>query len=262
MVRSIDPYHRSMLRIERQQYAPGNYRKVLAISEVVKREVMRTYGVSEDDIEIVYDGVDTNAFHPRNVSAHRAAIRTEYNIPADAIVALFVGNAFRRKGLDTVLDGMAKLKNKNCYLLVVGRDPEARRYKDAVRRLGLRRQVAFAGVQSDVEQFYGAADYFVLPSLHEAFGNTVLEAFASGLPAIVSSRAGAAEVLDGDLAAYLLKDPTDGEELAHLMRTLLNGDTRHTLGSLGRAVAERFSLDVHARKSEELFRRTVEEMIR
>ena len=113
-------------------------------------------------------------------------------------------------------------------------------------------------MQSDVEQFYAAADFFLLPSLHEAFGNAVLEAFASGLPAVVSSRAGAVDVLDGDLAAYILKDPTDGAELALLMKSLLNADTRHILGSLGRAVGERFSLDVHARKSEDCFQRTLE----
>ena len=88
-----------------------------------------------------------------------------------------------------------------------------------------------------------AADVACVPSRQEAFGNVVLEACAAGVPVVTSRRAGAAELLDGPLAALVVEDPTDlGALRAALDRALEDGAV---LGRMARARAEAQTWDAH-----------------
>ena len=121
-------------------------------------------------------------------------------------------------------------------------------------KLGIDARTHFAGQQSETHRYYAAADVFVLPSVQEAFGVVVLEAMATGLPCIVSSRAGAAEVLPESVRKYLLADPLDASELAAKMLSALEPSIHRTLSEDSRAATMHYSLEEHARVSEELYR--------
>jgi UDP-glucose:(heptosyl)LPS alpha-1,3-glucosyltransferase len=242
--RRLDPYHRSLLAIEHRMFRHGRYRKIIAISEVVKKDVAATYGVPNPDLAVVYDGVDAPHW-----SAHRPGeredVRNRFGISADAPVLLFVGNAFRRKGLDTLLMAMPKLDPTGIHALVVGEDPRRGAYQQTTDRLGLAHRVHFAGAQPNVRPFYRAADLLVLPSLQEAFGNVVLEGMAAGLPVVVSRMAGAAEVLGGGLEAGIMDDPRNADELAARVLRLLEPNLRRGLSETAARTAHRFSLEAH-----------------
>jgi glycosyltransferase involved in cell wall biosynthesis len=126
--------------------------------------------------------------------------------------------------------------------------------------MGIESRTRFAGQQADAFTFYAAADVFVLPAHHEAFGNVVLEAMASGLPVAVSSRAGACEVFSGELADYTLRDPQDHERLAHLIAQALDPEVRPRLSLEARRTAERYSLDAHTRNVERHYADVLERM--
>ncbi len=257
--RRIHPLHRSILAIERRQYQPGRFRRVIAISEVVKADLMRVYDVPEARIRVIPDGVDTVRFHPRLREAHRDAIRAVHGIPVDADVLLFVGNGFRRKGLEPMLRAFARVPDRNGYALVVGDDPDRARYRKLAVQLGLGSRVIFAGVQSDMEKYYGAADCLVLPALQEAFGNVVLEALAAGLPAVVSAGAGAAETLKAGLAAGLVKDPLDAVELAGRLQAVLAWARSGEAAGPARRMAETYSMEAHILRMEALFQEVLRE---
>lgn len=257
--RRLQPLHRSILAIERRQYRPGRYRRVLAISERVKEDLIRTYGVPGQAIRVIPDGVDTARFHPGLRLAHRSAVRAARGIPESAPCALFVGNGFRRKGLDTLLHATARLPDRRWHLLVVGGDSDLPRYRTLAARLGLAGRIVFAGSQAEPDPFYGAADLLVLPAVQEAFGNVVLEALASGLPAVVSRAAGSSALLRDGLEAGVLEDPRSADELARRMRTVFEGAAEGSSGRTARRVAESFSVETNTARVESLFEEVIRE---
>ena len=256
--RTLSLYHNSLLAIEKRQLQEGNLR-ILAISNVVKKEIMDVYGVPEGSIEVIYDGIDINTFSPDKKVLHRATTREEFGIPQDAPLVLFLGNGFKRKGLETLLNGIALIEDKNVYCLAVGGDSSLQSYKELADKLGIGGQVIFAGTKKEPERFYAAADVFVLPSLQEAFGNAVLEAMSCGLPVITTSVAGASELMTDGLERFILRDPTDAVSLVNMINELLDPALRNKLAAQVRKIAEGYTLEKNARAIEDLCKRVLKE---
>ncbi len=256
LTRRLSPYHRNMLRIERQQYKPSNFRRILAISKSVKADIIKAYDVPADSIEVVYSGIDASRFHPDNITMHRKAVRHEYNIGQDAYVVLFLGNGFRRKGLDHLLQALAQLHNEKVDCLVVGSDAKLSQYQKQANQCGLAGRVRFAGVQPDPERFFAASDLFVLPSRQEGFGNVTLEAMATGIPAIVSGCAGSAEVVGERFPQWIIKDPANHRKLAEKIAAVMKSGN---IAKETRQLALAYSLDANAKATEEIYEQVLAE---
>ena len=242
-------YHRSVLAVERLQYGANGHKKILAVSEEVKREIVSHYRVPEERISVIYNGVDHERFHPRHRDRARAKVRAEWGIPAQAPLVLFVGSGFERKGLDCLLKVWKSPRLKEVCLLVVGEDAQRARYASwAARESGAR--IRFTGRQEAVEEFYGAADILALPARQEAFGNVVLEALASGLPVLVSKIAGAAEVLADGLEGGILERPDDPAEIETKLLRLLEPGHWPRFSERARRLGERYSWTNHFRALE------------
>lgn len=256
--RTLSLYHNSLLAIEKRQLQRGT-RKILAISGVVKKEIMDVYGVPEDSIEVIYDGIDIDTFNPDKKALYRTKTRECFGIPQDSTLILFLGNGFKRKGLETLLNSIPLLEDKDVYCLVVGGDSSLNNYKELSEKLGIGEKVVFAGTQKEPDRFYASADIFVLPSLQEAFGNAVLEAMACGLPVITTEVAGASELLTDGLERFILKDPKDSISLAQIINELLDPALRNKLAAQVRKIAEGYTLEKNAGAIEELCKRVLEE---
>jgi UDP-glucose:(heptosyl)LPS alpha-1,3-glucosyltransferase len=246
---SLSVYHRSLLALERRQFCAAHFKRVLAVSALVKREIMATYNVPEGKITVLYNGVDQERFHPGLRLKWRRPVREQWGIPQDAPLVLFVGSGFRRKGLDRLLTIWQPPGPGKIFLMVVGTDPALSRYRASVRSTPQDR-VVFTGPQDHVERFYGAADLLVLPSVQEAFGNVVLEALASGLPVVVSRTAGAAEILTGGLLEGVLDKPDDPTELERKITAFLERAGQPETGAEARRLAEAYSWKNHFKKLE------------
>jgi UDP-glucose:(heptosyl)LPS alpha-1,3-glucosyltransferase len=251
------PYHRAVLALEARQFRPAAYRKIVAVSREVKREIVSLYGVPEEKIAVIYNGVDAARFHPRRRATSRRALRARLGIPDHAPLLLFVGNGFRRKGLDRLLAAWRGRAMEGLYLLVVGEDQNEKRYREAAGRIA-RDSIRFAGRQDGVEDFYAAADLLVLPALQEAFGNVVLEALASGLPVVVSAAVGAAELLEGELREGIVGRPDDPEELRAAIGRMLEPARLEALRGRAREIGEKHTWDAHFDRLEQVLRETLE----
>jgi UDP-glucose:(heptosyl)LPS alpha-1,3-glucosyltransferase len=141
------------------------------------------------------------------------------HLSPDRFVLLLIGNDWRKKGLDTLLDALAACSDSPLMLLVVGND-DRKSYETIMRRSGLAGRVLFLDPSPDVLQFYAAADAYVGPSLEDAYGLPILEAMACGLPVVTSSRAGASEIIRDRENGVLLRNPEDSQELAGTLRAL------------------------------------------
>ena len=262
IIRSLDPYHRTLLSIEKRQYTRPHYKKIIANSDVVKQEIMETYNVPEEDVQVIYNGVNTDLFNPQNAARYRASVRKHHQIPQDATTLLFVGNAFKRKGLLYLLQAMAQVKHTPLYGIVVGGDPALAQFKSKTKELGLGKRMVFTGVQAEPFRYYAAADFFVLPALHEPFGHATLEAMASGLPVIGATRTGASNLLKGELKSFLLDDVTDVRTLTNLIERMLKVDTRKRLAQEALETSQAYTLDANALAIQTLCEQVMEAKLR
>lgn len=192
---ALSPWHRYTLAAERAMFADPRLKAVICISELVRDDIRRFYGVADDKLHVIYNGIDLERYHPRLAAEHRAAVRAQYGIPEAAPLFIYVGSGFERKGVGPLLQALALAEAKDAHLLVVGADKHLERYRRQAASLGLAGRVVFTGGLKDVRPCYGAADAFVLPTLYEPLSNAVLEALACGLPCIVSDHCGAAELI-------------------------------------------------------------------
>ena len=243
------PYHRAILRLEARAFAPGAYRRVLAVSRRVRDEVTADYRVPRELIRVLYNGVDLERFHPARRAELGAAVRRAFGLMDGERVCAAIGSGFARKGFDLLLRLWREAPPPGTTLVLVGDDERLAHYRRQAEALGGR--VRVTGPRSDVEAVLAAADVACLPSRQEAFGNVVLEACAAGVPVVTTRRAGAAELLDGPLAALVVEDPEDLDALARALAHAL-GSAHDALARAARARAEEFPWDVHLDRLEAL----------
>jgi UDP-glucose:(heptosyl)LPS alpha-1,3-glucosyltransferase len=186
-------YHRVVLALERRAFATTP--RIVAISRAGADEIARLYRVGPDRLSTIYNGVDLDRFHPDNRERHRRGARSEAGVPEDAWLLLFVGSGFARKGLDTAIAALAGVSDPRARLLVTGKG-DTGQYVERARQLGVAARVGWLGPRQDIERWYAAADVVVLPTRYEPFGNVHLEALASGVPIVTSTRAGGAELIE------------------------------------------------------------------
>ena len=208
----LNPRHRLVFDLERRIFGANGVRRVIVQSRLDARLLREYFGVDDSRICQIINGVDTTTFHP-GVRAERAAVRAEWKIDADVPLLVFASMDFRGKGLDSVLDALARLKHRETRLLVVGQG-NVSSFARRARSLGIDQRVTFAGRQSAIQRFYGAADLFVLPTIYEPFPNVNLEAMACGTPVITTATAGGAEIIREGRNGYLIPDAWSVDILA------------------------------------------------
>jgi len=241
----VDPRNWVIDRIEDRIFRRGTARRFTAISRLCALDVEEHYGIPASGIEVVYNGVDVDTFHPRNRERSREPLRTRHNVRDDEIVFLFVGTGFRRKGLDTLIDALADLaKEAPVRLFVVGKGSEGA-FRRQVRKRSLEEKVWFLGPRRDLAELYAMADVFALPTRYEPFGTVCLEAWASGLPVVVSRMSGASEVMTPGEHGAILEDSESAAELAGKLRPFLSAAERDRVGPLARGLACRHTIEAN-----------------
>lgn len=255
----INPYHRLVLFIEKHQVSASGTRKIIALCKQVKQELIDAYGVPAEKITVVYNGVDTERFHPRRRPDAKQEVRAEMGIPTDSPVVLFVGSGFRRKGVDRLLRLWQNNEMAGVHLVIVGNDANLSSYRS---QYASRKDIIFTGARSDVENFYAAADLLVLPSVQEGFGNVVLEAFAAGLPVVTVAGVGATEVMEGEMQAGIVNNPDDPAELKNKILTMLEPARWDALSRNARQTAEKYTWSAYLDGIEQVLNEIAEECTR
>lgn len=134
---------------------------------------------------------------------------------------LFVGQGYRKKGLDVLLAACARLKSMSVpFKLLVAGLPKRAIYEIRLKLLGLTNEVEFLGFQSSMVEVYRQCSYFVMPSRVEPFGMAAIQAMKYGLVPIVSKVSGVSEILTHEHDALILQDYLSASELASLMARL------------------------------------------
>jgi UDP-glucose:(heptosyl)LPS alpha-1,3-glucosyltransferase len=230
----LRPYHRAQIIVERSAFKSPVLRKAIAVSQLVRTQLIDEFDLDPDKAVTLYNGVDLDRFRPAS-PAERAHLRQTYEVETGAPVVAFVGNGFARKGLGPLLEAWPAIKSHPC-LLVAGADRSALRYIRLAHRLGVSSRVRFLGGVGQIEQLFRAADALALPSFFEPFGNVVMEAMAAGLGVLASAQSGVAELLPAAMQPFVVKDPGNAAEIAERLAALL--ETKHQSEKVVRAATE------------------------
>ncbi len=193
-------------------WAAERARAVITVCNYLKDEMVRL-GVQADRITPLRNGVDLERFAPME----RAAVRDALGF--HGFTLLSVGQLVPHKGHDIAIKALTLLKDAS--LVVVGQGPDHGRLAALARELGVAGRVRLAGPvpQTELRNYYSAADLMVLASSREGWANVLLESMACGTPVVASSVCGTPEVVAAPEAGRLLADRTP-ESLAHAVRLL------------------------------------------
>ncbi len=250
----LNPLHRSLLAIERSLFSRTSL--IIANSGMVKDNIMKHYAVPENRIIIIYNGVDLARFKPGSGDTWRGDVRRRFTLPEDTKVVLFVGSGFRRKGLGTAIEAVALTKREDIRLLVIGKG-DAERFKRLAEKRGVSDRIVFTGPQKRTEEFYAAADLFVLPTLYDPFSNATLEAMAAGVPVITTKNNGVAELIKDGKEGFIVDDPFDAQAVARAINLSLEDPLK--AGQQARRKAEEFPIERAAREFIESIRQVCQE---
>ena len=252
----VGPAARATQVIEREQFASAGKTHFIINSGMVMKDVERYYSVDRRRLHLMYTGaVDTKRFSPEARKGLRTSAREGLGIAEDETAFLFVGHNFRLKGLEPLLEASAKLAEteKRAFRVLVAGGGKQEAFAGRVRALGLAERVKFLGAEPDMLRIYAAADAVVHPTFYDPFSNVTLEAWACGLPAITTAYNGAAELMTGELARWVVVDPTDGNALSEHMGELMDEDVRERAGKRFREAAEGHDMTEHCAEVTRLF---------
>ena len=225
-----------------QQLAMRLAHRLAVFSLNMQQQVARCF-VKPPRLQMVKPGVDTQRFVPPT-SVAKVEIRSQLDLPQDKPIILAIGRFVSAKGFKYVIEAMTELPL--CHLVLVGGGEEEAEYRQLCADFGIESQITFAGVAQDPVMYYQSADIFVMPSVYEPLGQTILEALACGLPVVAFSAAAGVvtateELLDQDQALFVNNRSAHclGQSIAAL---LTNKIRMAQLSTRSRIIAcERFS---------------------
>ena len=242
------PRYRQFAKVERRQYARRQTR-LIALSQMVARHFREHYRVDEEQIRIVYNGVDLKRFTPELQPRHRQATRASLGLKPDDVLVLIVAHNFALKGVPSLIRAAGRLKAAGTPVkvgIVGGKSHRAG--QQLAQQHGVADEVLFLGPIADPRPYYAAADIYAQPTFYDPCSLVVLEALACGLPVITSQFNGAGELISPGIEGSILFDPADDAALAAQLGDLLDADRRRLMGRAARRLAEQHSLDRNLRE--------------
>jgi UDP-glucose:(heptosyl)LPS alpha-1,3-glucosyltransferase len=235
--------------LERWTFQPGRSRRVIAVSQRIRRDLEQYYGRREG-VSVIYHGVDLDRFHPDNRARYRSQVRGELGIDENIVLALYVGDL--QKGATASIRAVKRTAG-TCLVCVSASRAEI--YRQVVEAEKIANRCIFVPATDQIERYYGAADVFVFPTCYDPFGMVISEAMASGLPVLTTRTAGAAELIEPGVSGLLVDDPNDVETLAcQLQRLAGDREWARKLGATARLQIELYSWDRAARATMAVYR--------
>lgn len=216
----LNPMHAWVALRDRVMIGGLRFKRYVAVSERVAEELKACYGVPDERIAVIPNGVNLERFSA--TPDDRAETRRNLGVPGDAPMLLFVGHEFERKGLAFVIDALAMLDPATRLVVVGAGNVEG--FAQLARQKDVAHRVIFTGPRKDLPQLYRSADAFVFPTAYEAFPLVCMEALACGLPLFGTLVGGIEEYLRDGVNGYAIR--RDGEQIAKTLRPVLSDARR------------------------------------
>jgi glycogen(starch) synthase len=195
--------------------------KVICCSDYMVSHVRWAFGLPEDKLVMIPNGVNTNVYESPD-KEDCSSFRTRFALPEEKIV-LYVGRLVYEKGIHVLINAVPKVLEKvNAKFIIVGSGYMKEQLLNIVRSMKLEHKVLFLGFVDDetLLRLQKCADVSVVPSLFEPFGIVALEAMAAKSPLVASDTGGLSEIVDHDLTGFKAY-PNNPESLAWGIKKIL-----------------------------------------
>ena len=217
-------------------------------------------GVKDEKIEVIRNGIVVPEAIGRNMN--RSAFRQEFGIPAGTPVCACIGRVVSGKGIDDYLRAARILvdQGRNVRFLMIGALSVERAYKSEMELLA--RELNLSGQRQDVSEILKDVDVVVHPSLTEGLSNVILEAMGAGIPVVATRVGGNPELVEDGRTGFLIPVANAVDIASAVGRLLDQPQMARTFGDSGRErILEEFTIDRMLAKTEELYRRLIEQRL-
>ncbi len=220
------------------------FKKMIANSELMKKDTVERFHVPSEYIHVVYPALDTKVFHPKK---NKSELRARFQFPDKVIVGLVTSGNFQKRGLDLFIDAIEALSpdiRDRASFRVVGKD-EKGQYSG--------KGIIFDPGLPDIESYFNAIDIFVLPARIEEFGRVVLEAMGCGLPVITTEKVGAGELLEEDSKEFVIPSQNAKALSEALTKLISDSPLRNRLGELNAKLAQKQAEETLGQRFDRIF---------
>lgn len=234
--------------------------KVIAISGAVRMHLEKDFGIKEERIELIYNGIDIDRFSSIYSPEDILNVKKKLLLKEGPVIGT-MGRLSSVKGQKFLIEAMRHVisKRNDVQCLIIGSGPEEKILKKQADDLGIASSISFMqSSYADIPLYLSSMDVFVLPSIAEGLGLALLEAMSMGKPCIGSDIGGIKDIIEEGVNGLTV--PVGNEKaIADAVIKLL--DDRALAQKLGtkakEVVKERFLLDSMAEKVSHLYREVI-----
>lgn len=215
----------------------------VALSKEIQKTVLQVYGLAEQDVPIVFNGLNL-----------AKCIKKQSYSADEKIKILHIGRFTAEKNHTCIIEAMKLLSDSgvNASLKLIGEGPLKCEMQQKVSEYGLETCIEFMGSQSNVYPFLSDADIFILPSIYEGIPLSLVEAIGTGLPIVASDVGGIPDMIENEVNGLIITP--NAESLANAIKRLAeNEELREQLGKNALSQSERFSAKNMAKKYLEIY---------
>ncbi|MDR1625889.1 MAG: glycosyltransferase family 4 protein [Spirochaetia bacterium] len=225
-------------------------KKIITVSGFDRKLALERKVVKAEKLITIHNGMPEveEALRARHTRmAHNGTVRL-----------IMVARFQRQKDHPTLLRALARIRDKNWNLELVGDGPDTEKIQGLAAELGIAERIDFAGQRLDIPRRLAEADVFVLASKWEGFPRSILEAMRSGLPVIATDVGGCGEsVLEG-VTGYLVEKENEEALGARLAELIASEETRKAMGQAGRRrFEEEFTFDAMYEKTMKVYEEVI-----
>ena len=235
--------------------------KVICCSDYMVSHIRWAFGLPEDKVVMVPNGVNTHVYEGAEKEDLKA-FRTKFALPEEKIV-LFVGRLVYEKGVHVLINAAPKVLEKvNAKFVIVGSGYMKEQLLNIVRSMKLEHKVLFAGFVDDATllRLQKCADVSVVPSLFEPFGIVALEAMAAKSPVVVSDTGGLAEIVDHEVDGVKVYTNNPDSLAWGIIRVLTDEKNAQRLRSNAyKKIQEKYNWDRIAQQTENIYKSVLSE---
>lgn len=216
----------------------------VALSPLVQKTIVDFYGMPEEKVPMVYNGVDLSRCVPRK----------DYK-PGEHFTFVHIGRFNEQKNHKGLLKAFQTVlsRHPHCRLNLLGDGELFAETKAYAAELGIEENVRFLGSQSNVYPYLNEADAFLLPSNYEGMPMTIIEAMGTGLPIVATRVGGVPDMITDGESGLLI--PIDSNAVAEACEKLIaDQELRERLGSNAKNDSLRFSAQYMAEQYAKLYR--------
>ena len=226
-----------------EKHCFNNAKYIIANSNMVKEQIIDTYNINPNKINIIYNGIELKEI---DYKKSYDKLSKEFSISKNQSILLFVGSGFKRKGVAEFLQIISKLKTTDIKAFIIGKERNIKYYQNLSKKLNIDSQVVFTGPRNDVDDFYSISDIFLFPTHYEPFGNVILEAMNLSNVVFTTKHCGGGELLDSE---FIMQNPDDISVIQKINNLLENSDKLAMIKERNRSKSMQFSIKINLYKT-------------